>query len=179
MNSIRILISCAANLGWNLHQLDVKNAFLHGNLEEEVYMDVPPGFSSHITEGKVCKLKKTLYGLKQSPRAWFGRFHSAMIKFGFKQTNSDHTMFVKRQRGKITLLIVYVDDIIVTGDDEDEINSIKKRLATEFEVKDLGLLRYFLGIEVARSSYGIVLSQRKYVLNLLSDTGMQIRGLAF
>jgi hypothetical protein len=150
----------------------VKNALLHENLEAEVYMDVHPRFSSHITVGKVCKLKKTLYGLKQSSRAWFGRFHNAMIKFGFKQSNSDHTMFVKRQGGKITVLIVYVDDIIVTGDDEDEISSIKQRLATEFEVKDLGPLRYFLGIEVARSSRGIFLSQRKYVLDLLSDTGM-------
>ncbi|GMP42374.1 hypothetical protein CsSME_00012145 [Camellia sinensis var. sinensis] len=96
MNSIWAILSCAANLGWPLQQLDLKNAFLHGDLEEEVYMDVPPGFSSQSTVGKVCRLKKALYGLKQSPRTWFGRFLKAMLGFGYQQSNADHTFFVKR-----------------------------------------------------------------------------------
>ncbi|KAJ7950679.1 Retrovirus-related Pol polyprotein from transposon TNT 1-94 [Quillaja saponaria] len=100
MNSIRVLISCAANLGWDLQQLDIKNAFLHGDLAEEVYMEIPLGFSCQKTEGKVCKLKKSLYGLKQSPRAWFDRFQKAMISFGYQQSNADHTMFVKHCHGK-------------------------------------------------------------------------------
>ena len=84
INSVRILLSLAANRDWPLHQFDVKNAFLHGDLEEEVYMDVPPGFEDSKTEGKVCRLKKSLYGLKQSPRAWFERFMQAMLWFGFR-----------------------------------------------------------------------------------------------
>ncbi|KAJ7954402.1 Retrovirus-related Pol polyprotein from transposon TNT 1-94 [Quillaja saponaria] len=172
MNSIRVLISCAANLGWDLQQLDVKNAFLHGDLAEEVYMEIPLGFSCQKTEGKVCKLKKSLYGLKQSPRAWFDRFQKAMISFGYQQSNADHTMFVKHCHGRITILIVYVDDIVVTGDNPAEVSKLKSHLAKEFEIKDLGKLCYFLGIEVAHSDRGIFLSQRQYVLDLLEETGM-------
>ena len=172
MNSIRVLLSCAANLDWDLHQFDVKNAFLHGDLEEEVYMEIPPGFNNEQSQGKVCRLKKALYGLKQSPRAWFDKFSNAMISFGYQQSNSDHTLFIKRKEGKLTLLIVYVDDIVMTGDDREEMTRLKKLLAQEFEIKDLGKLQYFLGIEVAQSKRGIFISQRKYILDLLKETGM-------
>jgi hypothetical protein len=172
MNTVRILISCATNFGWPLHQLDVKNAFLHGDLKEEVYMDIPPGFSTPRTSGKVCRLRKSLYGLKQSPRAWFDRFRRVICAMRYKQCNGDHTVFYRHSNSKITILAVYVDDIIITGDDEVEISRLKDSLRKEFEVKDLGQLKYFLGIEIARSPKGIVLSQRKYVLDLLSDTGM-------
>lgn len=172
LNTVRVLLSLAANLDWPLHQFDVKNAFLHGDLEEEVYMDVPPGFTTSSQTEVVCKLQKALYGLKQSPRAWFGRFSLAMRKHGFRQSNSDHTLFLKHQQGKVRALIIYVDDMIITGNDKEEISRLQKHLATEFEMKNLGGLKYFLGIEVARSSQGIFLSQRKYVLDLLSETGM-------
>nr|AAP54332.2 retrotransposon protein, putative, unclassified [Oryza sativa Japonica Group] len=152
--------------------LDVKNAFLHGDLQEEVYMEIPPGFATSQTEGKVLRLKKSLYGLKQSPRAWFDRFRRAMCGMGYKQCNGDHTVFYRHNRGLKTILVVYVDDMIITGDDCLEISRLKQNLSKEFEVKDLGQLKYFLGIEIARSPRGIVLSQRKYVLDLLSDTGM-------
>jgi len=171
LNTVRVLLSIAKNLDWPLHQFDVKNAFLHGDLEEEVYMDIPPGYNSN-TPGTVCRLQRALYGLKQSPRAWFGRFSVAMRKYGFQQSNSDHTLFLKRQRGKVTVLIIYVDDMIITGDDEEEIKRLQKQLSGEFEMKDLGGLKYFLGIEVARSKRGIFLSQRKYVLDLLTEVGM-------
>ena len=172
MNTVRILISCAANFEWSLHQLDVKNAFLHGDLQEEVYMEIPPGFSTSQTTGKVCRLKKALYGLKQSPRAWFDKFRRAVCSMGYGQCNGDHTLFYRHNKGKITILTVYVDDIIITGDDKEEIARLKECLGKAFEVKDLGRLKYFLGIEVARSAKGIVLSQRKYTLDLLSDVGM-------
>jgi hypothetical protein len=172
MNSVRILISIAANRGWKLYQLDVKNAFLHGDLQEEIYMEIPPGFGSKETDGKVCRLKKSLYGLKQSPRAWFGRFRKEICSLGYRQSNADHTLFFKRRNGKITILVVYVDDMVITGDDETEILHLKKMLAKSFEVKDLGHLHYFLGIEVAYGVQGIYLSQRKYVLDLLAETGM-------
>ncbi|KAL5833166.1 hypothetical protein ACOSQ3_016840 [Xanthoceras sorbifolium] len=95
MNTVRVLLSLAANFGWNLQQFDVKNAFLHGNLEEEIYIKVPYGFSSTNEEQVVCKLKKALYGHKQSPRAWFGRFTKVMLNLGFKQSQVDHTLFVR------------------------------------------------------------------------------------
>ncbi|RVW80473.1 Retrovirus-related Pol polyprotein from transposon RE1 [Vitis vinifera] len=118
------------------------------------------------------KLKKSLYGLKQSPRAWFGRFTKSMRAFGYRQSNSDHTLFLKKQHGKITALIVYVDDMVVTGNDPEERKALQNYLFREFEMKDLGPLKYFLRIEVSRSSEGIFLSQRKYALDLLQEIGM-------
>jgi len=172
LNTVRVLLSLAVNRDWQLHQFDVKNAFLHGDLEEEVYMDVPPGYTAKSETEVVCKLQRALYGLKQSPRAWFGRFNVAMRKYGYKPSNSDHTLFLKHRLGKVTALIIYVDDMIITGDDSEEISRLQKQLATEFEMKNLGGLKYFLGIEVARSKQGIFLSQRKYILDLLSEVGL-------
>ncbi|XP_068318542.1 uncharacterized mitochondrial protein AtMg00810-like [Pyrus communis] len=134
-------------------------------------MDFPLGYSN---EGKigVYRLRKSLYGLKQSLRAWFGRFTQAMRKNRYYRSHSDHTLFVKWRNDKVSALIIYVDDMIITGDDSDEIVKLEKNLSTEFEIKSLGDLKYFLGVEVARSSRGIFLSQRKYVLDLLKKTGM-------
>ncbi|CAL8999957.1 unnamed protein product [Prunus brigantina] len=159
LNTVRVLLSLAANRDWPLLQFDVKNAFLHGDLKEEIYMDLPPGIPVTSKEGVVCKLRKSLYGLKQSPRAWFGKFAASMKKFGYVQSNSDHTLFLKRHKGKLTALIIYVDDMIVTGDDQAEMQNLQKYLASEFEMKSLGDLKYFLGIEVARSKHVSVVSQ--------------------
>ncbi|RVW26631.1 Retrovirus-related Pol polyprotein from transposon RE1 [Vitis vinifera] len=173
LNTIRILLSLAVNQDWCLQQLDIKNAFLNGDLEEEVYMEIPPGFEGSMAKNQVCKLQKSLYGLKQSPRAWFDRFTKAVLKLGYKQGQTDHTLFVKKSHaGKMAILIVYVDDIILSGNDMEELQNLKKYLSEEFEVKDLGNLKYFLGMEVARSRKGIVVSQRKYILDLLKETGM-------
>ncbi|RVW83569.1 Copia protein [Vitis vinifera] len=173
LNTIRILLSLAVNQDWCLQQLDIKNAFLNGDLEEEVYMEIPPGFEESMAKNQVCKLQKSLYGLKQSPRAWFDRFTKAVLKLGYKQGQADHTLFVKKSHaGKLAILIVYVDDIILSGNDMGELQNLKKYLSEEFEVKDLGNLKYFLGMEVARSRKGIVVSQRKYILDLLKETGM-------
>ena len=171
MNTVRILLSLAAHYNWQLLQYDVKNAFLHGDLDKEIYMNIPPIFERN-TGNKVCKLKKALYGLKQSPRAWFGRFAKVMKEYGYKQSKGDHTLFIKHcaARGVIALL-VYVDDIIVTRNDEREKHDVKQRLTKEFEIKELGKLLYFLSIEVAYSTQGIFISQQKYVTNLLAETG--------
>ncbi|GKB07978.1 putative RNA-directed DNA polymerase [Tanacetum coccineum] len=168
----RVLISIAANKGWPLHQFDVKNAFLHKELKEEIYMEALRGFTVSFGEREVCLLKKSLYGLKQTPRAWFGRFTLAMKHYGFKQSNSDHTLFLKQRGNLITCLIIYVDDMIIIGNDKEEITKLKKNLFTEFEMKDLGRLKYFLGIEVLRSKQGIFMYQKKYVLDLLAEIGM-------
>ncbi|RVW92976.1 Retrovirus-related Pol polyprotein from transposon RE1 [Vitis vinifera] len=136
-------------------------------------MMLPPRFCKEEKETRVCKLKKSLYGLKQSPKAWFDRFSKVIKNQGYQQGQSDHTMFFKQSNdGRMTILIVYVDDIILTGDDTGEVERLKKVLATEFKVKDLGQMRYFLGMEVARSRKGISISQRKYVLDLLTETDM-------
>ena len=123
-------------------------------------------------DGKVFRLKKALYELKQSPRAWFDRFTKAIRQHDYKHAQADHTLFYKQLCKKITIPIVYVDDIIVIGNDVGEIKSIKSKLALDFEMKDLGNLQYFLKIEIARNKNGISVSQRKYVLDLLKDTGM-------
>ena len=171
MNTVRVLLSLAAHFDWKLLQYDVKNAFLHGDLNEEIYMNIPPGFASN-TSNKVCKLKKALYGLKQSPRAWFGRFAKVMKGSGYKQSQGDHTLFIKHSSvGGVTALLVYVDDIIVTGNDEKEKHELKQKLVKEFEIKELGKLKYFLGIEVAYSTQEIFISQQKYVTDLLRETG--------
>ena len=144
LNIVRILLSLVANQDWPLLQFDVKNAFLHGEILEEIYIDSPLGMTDSIGM-KVCKLKKALYGLKQSPRAWFGRFTKYMKAFGYRVNNSDHTLFLKRRKGRITTLIIYVDDMIVTGKDQDEISSLQQYLASEFEMKQLGNLKIFFG----------------------------------
>lgn len=170
--SVRLLISLASSYHWPLHQLDVKNAFLHSDLEEEVYMEQPPGFVAQGASGMVCKLKRSLYGLKQSPRAWFGRFSDVVMEFGLTRCHSDHSVFYRQSSAGIILLVVYVDDIVITGGDSAGIRTLKEFLQKRFQTKDLGGLKYFLGIEVSRCKQGIFLSQRKYVLDLLSEAGM-------
>lgn len=145
------------------------NAFLHGDIHEEIYMKLPPGYLqlssftsvSHITDPSayVCRIRKSLYGLRQAPRCWFVKFSTALIEYGFSQSHSDNSLFTSSIDGKFIAVLVYVDDILVTGTHIELINTIKTYLSSKFMLKDLGPLRYFLGIEVARSSKGIYLSQ--------------------
>ena len=174
LTTVRLLVSLAASYSWPLHQLDVKNAFINGALLKIIYMDLPPGFRAKgECSGKVCRLRKTLYGLKQSHRAWFSQFNDVVLSIGFIRCHSDHTCFIRRHsQGQCIIISVYVDDIIITGSHTSGIAKVKKDLGLSFDIKDLGPLRYFLGIEVARSRQGISLSQRKYTLDLLEDTGM-------
>ena len=172
LNTIRVLLSLVGNLDWPLLQFDVKNAFLLGDLEEKVYMDILPGLISSSGTRVVCKLERALYGLKQSPRVWFERFSLVMRRYGFVQSNRDHTLFLKHRQKKVTALIIYIDDMIITRDDTKEISRLQEQLSAEFEMKNLGGLKYFMGIEVARSRRGIFLSQKKYVLDLLSEVGL-------
>ncbi|RVW49108.1 Retrovirus-related Pol polyprotein from transposon TNT 1-94 [Vitis vinifera] len=171
--SVRLLLSMAAMRSWPLYQLDIKNAFLHGDLAEEVYMEQPPGFVAQGESGLVCRLRRSLYGLKQSPRAWFSRFSSVVQEFGMFRSTADHSVFYHHNSsGQCIYLVVYVDDIVITGSDQNGIQKLKQHLFTHFQTKDLGKLKYFLGIEIAQSSSGVVLSQRKYALDILEETGM-------
>ena len=171
--SVRLLLSMAAMCSWPLFQLDIKNAFLHGDLAEEVYMEQPPGFVAQGESGLVCRLRRSLYGLKQSPRAWFDRFSSVVQEFGMLRSTADHSVFYHHNSsGQCFYLVVYVDDLVITGSDQDGIQKPKQHLFTHFQTKDLGKLKYFLGIEIAQSKSGVVLSQRKYALDILEETGM-------
>ena len=157
----------------SLYQQDVENAFLNGELEEEVFTDLPPRFKVDPEINKVFKLKRTLYDLKQSSKAWFKRFDKAVTCNGFNQNQVNHTMFYKHKgNDKVVVLIVYVDDIILTGNDKTKLTFVKKKLADDFQIKDLGTLKYFLGMEFVRSKSTIFVNQRKYSLDLLKETDL-------
>ena len=131
--SIRLLISLAAMRHWSIYQLDIKNAFLHGELTEEVYMEQPPGFVAQGESGLVCRLRKSLYGLKQSPRAWFGRFSTVVQDFGMHRSEADHSIFYRHTtHGKCIYLVVYVDDIAITSDDHEGINQLQQHFFNHF-----------------------------------------------
>ncbi|XP_021748580.1 uncharacterized protein LOC110714381 [Chenopodium quinoa] len=171
MTTVRAFLAIAASKNWELHQMDVHNAFLHGDLTEEFYMKLPPGFTTD-EPGLVCRLRKSLYGLKQAPRCWFAKLTTALKKYGFVQSYPDYSLFTYT-KGFIQLnVLVYVDDLIVSGNNSNAIKLFKHYLSTCFHMKDLGVLKYFLGIEVARSSKGLFLCQRKYALDIISETGL-------
>jgi hypothetical protein len=171
ITTVRTLIALASIHSWHLHQMDVNNAFLHGDLQEEVYMDIPQGVTSS-RPNQVCKLIKSLYGLRQASRKWYEKLTSLLIDQGYSQSNSDYSLFILRHDSSFTALLVYVDDIILAGNSLSEFDRIKKVMDKEFRIKDLGQLKYFLGIEVAHSKSGISICQRKYCLDLLKDTGL-------
>lgn len=171
MATVRLLLAIAAVKKWHIHQLDVNHAFLHGELQEEVYMRMPPGIDN-TNPSKVCKLLKSLYGLKQASRKWYERLSNLLTDLGFQQAHADHSLFTYITPSSYTVLLIYVDDIVLAGDSVTEINKVKKILDSTFGIKDLGLLKFFLGIEVAHSSKGISLCQRQYCLNLLQDSGI-------
>jgi hypothetical protein len=170
MTTIRNLIAVAATSSWTLSQMDVKNAFLHGDLQEDVYMHPPPGVQ--LPPGYVCHLRRALYGLKQAPRAWFARFSSVVIAAGFTPSDHDPALFVHTSSRGRTLILLYVDDMLITGDDPDYIAFVKARLCDQFMMSDLGPLSYFLGLEVESTAAGYYLSQAKYIQDLLTRSGL-------
>lgn len=171
MSTVRTFLEVAAARNWELHQMDVHNAFVHGDLEEEVYMKLPPGFRTGNSDS-VCRLRKSLYGLKQAPRCWFAKLKSALTKYGFKESYADYSMFFLQKGGSEIYILVYVDDLVIGGNDSEEIAKFKKYLGECFHMKDLGPLQYFLGIEVARNKNGIFLCQRKYALDIITEAGL-------
>ncbi|KAE8663053.1 hypothetical protein F3Y22_tig00113123pilonHSYRG00166 [Hibiscus syriacus] len=172
LTTVRVLLALAANKDWNLWQMDVKNAFLHGELDREIYMTQPMGFQSQDHPEYVCKLRKALYGLKQAPRAWYGKIAEFLTKSGYSVTPADSNLFVKANEGKLAIVLVYVDDLIITGDDEAEILQTKENLSVRFQMNELGQLKHFLGLEVDRTHEGIFLCQQKYAKDLMKRFGM-------
>nr|AAT85031.1 putative polyprotein [Oryza sativa Japonica Group]ABF96679.1 retrotransposon protein, putative, Ty1-copia subclass [Oryza sativa Japonica Group] len=170
--TIRIILSIAVSRGWCLRQLDVQNAFLHGVLEEEVYMKQPPGYENPSTPDYVCKLDKALYGLKQAPRAWYSRLSGKLHDLGFKGSKADTSLFFYNKGSLTIFLLIYVDDIIVVSSRKEAVSALLQDLQKEFALKDLGDLHYFLGIEVTKIPGGILMSQEKYASDLLKRVNM-------
>ncbi|RVW93185.1 Retrovirus-related Pol polyprotein from transposon RE1 [Vitis vinifera] len=165
ISSVRALLAVAAARKWDLFQMDVKNAFLNGDLSEEVYMQPPPGLS--VESNKVCHLRRALYGLKQAPRAWFAKFSSTIFRLGYTASPYDSALFLRRTDKGTILLLLYVDDMIITGDDLSGIQELKDFLSQQFEMKDLGHLSYFLGLEITHSTDGLYITQAKRLVGSL------------
>ncbi|MCO5578964.1 hypothetical protein L7F22_032815 [Adiantum nelumboides] len=172
MTTVRLVIAMASMFGWKLRQMDVNNAFLNGDLEEEVYMIQPEGYQHPEFPYYVCRLKKALYGLKQAPRAWCEKITRFLKKIGFKQSTVDHSLFLKHVDGEIVVIVLYVDDLILTGSHDEHILDVKRSLLRQFNMKDLGELRYFLGIEIVGTLSEIWMIQRQYALDMLEKYGM-------
>lgn len=171
-STVRVLLALAAMNNWELRQLDVKNAFLHGDLKEEVYMSQPKGFEDPNFPNHVCLFQKSLYGLKQAPRAWHEKFTSFLPSLGFSFSHSDPSLFIRHTPAGMVALLLYVDDIVITSSDALGIQEVITELSLVFDMKDLGPLSYFLGLEVTRIHKGILLTQTKYATDLLSRSGM-------
>ena len=177
--TVRVVLSLALSNKWHIRQLDVNNAFLNGFLEEEVYMQQPEGFAAADTS-LVCRLHKALYGLKQAPRAWFACLAHTLFKLGFNSSKCDPSLFVQISGTHCIYVLVYVDDIIITGSNSSSLQQLITLLDSEFSLKDLGPLHYFLGIEVTKLSDGSLhLSQQKYIHDLLTRSKMNnAKGIA-
>lgn len=172
MTTVCIILAIAASQSWNLHQLDVNNAFPHGDLHEEIYMKLPSGMIASSSRD-VCRLRRSLYGLKQAPRAWFEKFRSTLLTFNFLQSEYDSSLFFHKSASSIVLFLVYVDDIIITGTDSGFISKLQQFLHATFHMKDLGQLTYFLGLEVHQRATGIFLNRHEYVQDLIALAGLK------
>lgn len=167
--TLRFLFATAAAQDWEIHQMDVKTAFLNGDLEETIYMEQPEGFTQN--PNLVCKLKKSLYGLKQSPRCWNAKFKEFIQKHGLNTSAADPCLFICRQNQMVAYIGLYVDDLLITGDLK-LVLYLKTLLAKQFDMKDLGLVKHILGIEVIRTPEAIYLSQSHYIKTVLEKFGM-------
>ena len=165
--TIRIVLSLALSKGWSFQQLDINNAFLQGTLNDEVYMVQPPGFIHKSFPNYICKLKKAIYGLRQAPRDWHKELSSFLLINGFTHSISDASLFIYNRDGFIAYILVYVDDIVITGNNNNFLADLYRKFSARFSLKDLGSLNYFLGVEVIHLPHGCFLSQQKYIRDLL------------
>jgi Reverse transcriptase (RNA-dependent DNA polymerase) len=167
METIRLLISQAAQNEWPIHQMDVKSTFLNGVLEEEVYVEQSLEYMKLGKEHKVLRLKKALYGLKQTPRAWNTRINSYFKENDFKLRPFESAIYVKARKDELMIVALYVDDLIFMGNNHRLIDEFKREMKLEFEMIDLGMMRYFLGLEIKHEKSGIFVSQGAYTREIL------------
>ncbi|KAK1434246.1 hypothetical protein QVD17_11166 [Tagetes erecta] len=172
IETVRLLLALAANRGWEVHHLDVKAAFLNGRLKEEVYVTQPDGFVVKGREHHVYKLKRALYGLRQSPRAWNTRLNEAMKLLRFSTCKHEQAVFRRATNQGVLIVGTYVDDFIITGTSKKDIETFKKQMESQFEMTDMGLLHYYLGIEVVQCNDGIKVKQTGYAKKILKEAGM-------
>lgn len=173
METVPFLFALAAQRGWEPYHLDVKSAFLNGEITEEVFVEQPVGFQIQGKEDMVYKLYKALYGLKQASLAWYSKIDSYFLLQGFKRSENEPTLYMKiEETGDIILVCIYVDDIVCLSSSVDLITKFKYQMKSDFEMTDLGLLTYFLGIEVTQDDNGVFISQRKYTQDLLKKYNM-------
>ena len=151
-------------MNWKIHQMDVKTTFLNSVTKEEVYVEQPLGFETHDMYTHVCKLKKALYGSK-ALRTWYDRMDNFLKGQGFTKSKAYSNIFLKVEGGRLVMLLLYVDDLFLTGEEE-LIKDARRILATDFEMKDLGMMHYVLGVEVWQSADGIFLGQGKYAVEV-------------
>ena len=173
IETVRLLIALAAQKGWQVHHMDVKSAFLNGDLREEVYVQQPPGFVVKGSSDKVLKLKKALYGLRQAPRAWNAKLDSELLRLGFVKNPLEHAVYRRSNQDGFLLVGVYVDDLIITGSSKASIEQFKKEMMGRFSMSDLGLLSYYLGIQVDQQVGITKLCQSSYTLKILEQAGMK------
>ena len=173
--SIRILLSLAAKHNLTLHQMDVKTAFLNGVLDEDIYMAQPEGFIDQGHPDFVCKLKRSLYGLKQSPRMWNKTIDEFMIKLGFKKCESDHCIYLQRDGDDMIFVALYVDDLVLASNSDKILQDTKQALSKRFEMTDMGQLKYFLGMEIKQDTTTAMVSMRqtKFAKDILSKFNME------
>ena len=174
MSSIRVALGLVARLNLEVEQLDVKTAFLHGDLEEEIYMQQPEGFEVKGKENLVCKLKKSLYGLKQAPRQWYKKF-DYLMSHGYSRTSSDHCVFTRKfSDDDFIILLLYVDDMLIIGHDSSKIDRLKRELSKSFAMKELGLTKQILGLNISRDRKNrkLWLSQESYIEKVLERFNM-------
>eukprot|EP00253_Pinus_taeda_P005117 PITA_05117 len=165
MDSIRLALAIAVAQRWEVHQMDVKNAFIRRYLSEETYMEQPHGFISDSS--LVCKLKKSLYGLKRAPRAWYAKMYSFLLSQNFERCKSDPNVYMLRTHDSFLSLVLYVDDLLITTSSASTIVAVKRTLHDKFLMMDMGPLHLFLGLEISQDATGIKLSQAKYARDLL------------
>ena len=178
INSIRMVLAIAELKDLEVHQMDVKTAFLNGDLNEEIYMEQPEGFSAPGQEMKVCRLIKSLYGLKQAPKQWHEKFDNVMLSHGLKINECDKCVYVKDDEHGYVIVCLYVDDMLIVGSDDKMITSTKNMLNSRFDMKDMGLADVIMGIKIKRTSDGLVLSQSHYVDNILGKFDKDKSGIA-
>ena len=172
-STIRTILALAAGYSWPIHQMDVITAFLNGDLTDEVYMEIPEGFPEAGNPTKVCRLKRALYGLRQAPQVWYDKINTWLQQQNLRQSDLDPNLFYSVENGQYTIVLIYVDDMLITGDNETKILALQRALTDAFEMTDVGIAHEYLGVKFENRTSRIWIHQRAYINKLLQKFRMQ------